>query len=87
MKVTDGFRPFVDILHRLTLPPRGTAKNNARRRVLVIAAQHQERIHRSRKGCPHPRCKWCRVKVELAPATRKEETPSGQQRREKGGSA
>jgi hypothetical protein len=67
MKITDGFRPYVDILHRLVLPPRGGKRANANRRTLVIAAQHQEKVRRSTKGCPHPRCKWCRVKVRLIP--------------------
>jgi hypothetical protein len=67
MKIRDGFRPYVDVLHRLVLPPRGGKRANAQRRKLVIAAQHQEKVSRSRKGCPHPRCKWCRVKVQLRP--------------------
>ncbi len=72
MKIRDGFRPYVHVLHRLVLPPRGTAKNNARRRVLVIAAQHQEKVLRSRNGCPHPHCKWCRVKVHLLPEEKRD---------------
>ena len=65
LRVTDGYSPYVDVLHRLILPPRGTKRANMQRRRLVIAALHQEKIRRSGKGCPHPRCKWCRVKVRL----------------------
>lgn len=65
LKVTDGFRPYVDLLHRLILPPRGTRRNNAKRKLLVSAAQHQEKLRRSGKRCPHPHCKFCRAKVRF----------------------
>jgi hypothetical protein len=67
MRIRDGFKPYHDILKRLVLPQRGGKRANAQRRKLVIAAQHQEKVARSQKGCPHPSCKWCRVKVELRP--------------------
>jgi hypothetical protein len=65
LKVTDGYQPYVSILHRIVLPERGTKAANLLRKKMVSAAMHQEKVRRSGKGCPHHRCKWCRVKVTL----------------------
>jgi hypothetical protein len=66
LRVTDGFAPFVDVLHRVILPPRGPAgsKQNKKRKLLVAAAVHQQKVRMAGK-CTKRRCVLCRVGVSL----------------------